>query len=135
MANNTKSNIFQFLVTEFRRKERSCQRIRLNLKLTVSNFYCLHTIFQKLHFSKSHHVIFLQPKSRKNCRKNFENRFSNKIIMPIKIILNRPFACAREVIQTPKNENQANLWRVWHSAIHTQLLYNSILVWCILNEK
>ena len=72
--------------------------------------YCLHTIFQKLHFSKSHfsetpqekydQVIFLQPKSRKKCCKNFENWFMNKIIMP-KIILNRPFACAREVIQAP----------------------------------
>ena len=43
---------------------------------------------------KYDHVIFLQPKSPKKCCKNFENRFTNKII----IILNRPFACAREVI-------------------------------------
>ena len=44
--------------------------------------YCLNTIFQKLHFSKSHfcetlhekydHVIFLQPKSRKKCCKNLK---------------------------------------------------------------
>ena len=57
-----------------------------------ANFnYCLNTISQKLHFSKSHYretlqekydyVIFLQPKSRKKCRKN-ENRFTSKIIMP-----------------------------------------------------
>ena len=54
--------------------------------------YCLNTIFQKLHFSKSHfyetlqekysYVIFLQPKSRFKCCKNFENRLTNKIIMP-----------------------------------------------------
>ena len=58
------------------------------------NDYCLNTFFQKLHFSKSHfyetlqekydYVIFLQPKSRKKCHKNFENRFTNKIIMPKK---------------------------------------------------
>ena len=52
----------------------------------------LYNIFQKLHFSKSHfsetvqekheHIIFLQPKSHKKCRKIFENRFTNKIIMP-----------------------------------------------------
>ena len=58
---------------------------------SVKGDYCLNTIFQKLHFSKSHFcetlqehmtVIFLQPKSRKNCCKNFENRFTSKIIMP-----------------------------------------------------
>ena len=54
--------------------------------------YCLNTVFQKLHFSKSpfsetsqekyDHVIFLQPKSHKMSRKNFENQFTNSIIMP-----------------------------------------------------
>ena len=54
--------------------------------------HCLNTIFQKLHFSKSHfsetpqdkydHVIFLQLMSPKKCHKKFENRFTNKIIMP-----------------------------------------------------
>ena len=67
----------------------------------VSSFYfaynyCLNTIFQKLHFSKSHfsetpqekydHVIFLQPKSLKKCRKKFENRFTSKMIMPKKYL-------------------------------------------------
>ena len=61
----------------------------------------------KFHFSetlqeKYDHMIFLQPKSRKKGYKNFENRFTNKIIMVCpKIISNRHFACAREVIQTP----------------------------------
>ena len=41
---------------------------------------------------------FLQPKSRNQCRKNFENRFSSK-----KSISKRPFACAKEVIHTPEN--------------------------------
>ena len=60
----------------------------------LAHNYCLHTIFQKLHFSKSHfsetpqekydYVIFLQPKSPKKCRKNFENRFTIEIIMPKK---------------------------------------------------
>ena len=73
--------------------------------------YCLHTIFQKLHFSKSYfsetpqekydHVIFLQPNSPKKCHKNFVNRFTNKIIMPKNYFEYRPFACAREVIQMP----------------------------------
>ena len=68
--------------------------------------YCLYSIFQKLHFSKYpfsetpqaqyDHVNFLQSKRRKKCRKNLENRF-NKIFMP-KNILNRSYACAREVI-------------------------------------
>ena len=72
--------------------------------------YCLNTIFQKPHFSKSHfsetpqekyyHAIFLQPMSPKKCHKKFENRLTNKIIIP-KNIFNRHFACARKVIQTP----------------------------------
>ena len=50
--------------------------------------YCLSTIFQKLHFSKSHfserpqekyeHDIILHFKSLKKCHKNFEHRLTNK---------------------------------------------------------
>ena len=80
--------------------------------------YCLSiTIFQKLHFSKSHfsgkpqekyhHVVILHSKSFKKCHKNFENRFTHKIIMP-------------------------KMLRVWHSA---NIQYNFVLVWYILNEK
>ena len=36
--------------------------------------------------------------SPKMCRKNFENRFTNKNLMP-KMVLNRDFALAREIIQ------------------------------------
>ena len=52
----------------------------------------LNTIFQKLHFLKSHffetpqekydHAIFLQLVGPKKFHKKFENRFTNKIIMP-----------------------------------------------------
>ena len=57
---------------------------------SVNSFwtYCLHNIFQKLHFSKSHfsetpqekyyHVIFLQPKSGKKCHKKFEKKKKKK---------------------------------------------------------
>ena len=51
-----------------------------------------HTIFLKLHFSKSHfserpqekyeHVTILHSISRKKCHKNFENQVSNENIMP-----------------------------------------------------
>ena len=74
----------------------------MTLSYMYNIIYCLYTIFKKLHFSKSHfsetpqekydHVVFLQPKSRKKCRKNF------------------------------KIENQANLrknLRAWCSAMHT----------------
>ena len=73
--------------------------------------YCLNTIFQKLHFAKSHfsetiylslytairpcghsrqetpqvtygHAIFSQLMSPKMCHKKLENRCNNKIIMP-----------------------------------------------------
>ena len=53
--------------------------------------YCLNTIFQKLHFSKSHfserpqeeyeHVTILHSKSLKKCHKNFENRLTNENFM------------------------------------------------------
>ena len=75
--------------------------------------YCLNIIFQKLHFfkillfcetpqEKYDHAIFLQLMSPKKCHNKFENRFTNKIIMS-KNILNRHFACARELIHTPSN--------------------------------
>ena len=74
--------------------------------LTRNSNYCLCTIFQILHISISHfsetpqekydHVIFLQPMSRKKCHKNFENRFTNKIIVHKNLeVLNRQFACDR----------------------------------------
>ena len=67
--------------------------IWLTYTLTLGSLtiYCLNTISQKLHFSKSHfseplqekydHAIFLQLMSPKKCHKKFENRFTNKIIM------------------------------------------------------
>ena len=73
----------------------------------------LNTIFQKLHFSKSHfcetlqekydYIIFLQLTNHKKCRKNFENRFTSKLVIPKNYFESRPFACAREVIHTPEN--------------------------------
>ena len=54
--------------------------------------YCLNTIFQKLHFSKSHfserpqekydHVTILHSISLTKCHKNSENRLTNKNFMP-----------------------------------------------------
>ena len=94
--------------------------------------YCLHTIFQKLHFSKSHfsktsqekydHVIFLQPKSPKKCRKNFENRFTIKIIMPKKYFEQAFCMCKGGNPNTLKmkiKQTSGIILRVWHSAIHT----------------
>ena len=62
---------------------------------------CLHTIFQKLHFSKSHflkdlkkkyeRVTILHSKSLKKCHKNFENPLTKKVICK-KIFLNRAFS-------------------------------------------
>ena len=53
-----------------------------------SLYYCLNTIFQKLHFSKSHfserpqekyeNVTILHSKSLKKCQKKFENGLTNK---------------------------------------------------------
>ena len=43
-------------------------------------------------------VILLHPKSPKKYHKIFENRFTNKNLMP-KMTLSRYFTCAREVIQ------------------------------------
>ena len=68
----------------------------------LSEHHLSETAFFKMSQEKYDYVIFLQPKSPKKCCKKFENRFTSKIIMP-KIILNRPFACAREVIHTPEN--------------------------------
>ena len=59
---------------------------------TDFNNYCLHSIFQKLRFSKSHfserpkekyiHVNILHSKCLKSYHKNFENRLTNKHFMP-----------------------------------------------------
>ena len=77
---------------------------------SIYTTYCLNTIFQKLHFSKSYFsetpqekydpAIYLQPMSPKKCRKKLKIGSLLKKICP-KIILNRYFACAREVIRTP----------------------------------
>ena len=62
------------------------------MRLICMDGYCLNTIFQKLHFSKSQfsetpqekydHAIFLQLMSPKKGRKKFGDRFTNMIIMP-----------------------------------------------------
>ena len=67
--------------------------------MLMSIHYRSETAFSETPQEKYEYVIFLQPKYSKMCHKNFDDRLSYKILMP-KIILNRPFACAREVIQT-----------------------------------
>ena len=62
------------------------------ISVHVNINYCLHSIFQKLHFSKSnfserpqakcYHITILHSKSLKKCHKNFENRLTNKNFMP-----------------------------------------------------
>ena len=79
--------------------------------------YCLNTIFQKLHFSKSHfserpqekneHVIILHFKSLKKCHKNFENRLTNKILCK-KIFLNRAFS----IVKLPAREATSFLEKI-----------------------
>ena len=98
----------------------------------VKSSYCLNTIFQKLHFSKSHfsetpqekydHVIILQAMSPKKCHKNFENRFTNKIIMP-----KNHFECAfcmckggnPNTLKLKIKQIYRIILRVWYSAMHT----------------
>ena len=80
-------------------------------------------LFSETPQEKYDHVIFLQPKSRKKCRKNFENRFTNEIKMP-----KNYFEYAWEVIQAPKIEKQANLLNNFKSLVHSYA-YNTILFW------
>ena len=64
----------------------------LCVRIEIDQLYCLNTIFQKLHFLKSHfsenpqekydHVTILHSISPKKCYKNFENRLTNKTFMP-----------------------------------------------------
>ena len=90
---------------------RSQQQLISNCKCN----YCLNTIFQKLHFSKSlfserrqekyEHVTILHSKSLKKCHKNVENRLTNKNFMQ-EIFWNRAFSIvklpAREVTIFPE---------------------------------
>ena len=67
--------------------------------------YCLSTIFQKLHFSKSHfsenpqekydHVTILHSISPKKCHKNFENWLTNKKFMPESNFGSRAFSIVK----------------------------------------
>ena len=85
-------------------------------------------IFQNLTFLKHHrkniydHVIILQPKSRKKCRKNFENRFINEIIMPKKYFEYAFCMCKGGNPNTLKMKIKqicGIVLGVCHSAIHT----------------
>ncbi|MEW8547924.1 MAG: hypothetical protein AB2693_30835 [Candidatus Thiodiazotropha sp.] len=95
--------------------------------------YCLNTIFQKLHFSKSNfsetpqqkydHAILLQPMSPKKCHKKFENRFTNKIIMPKNNFEWALCMCKGGNPNTLKLKIKqicGTILKIWCSAMHTK---------------
>ena len=92
-----------------------------------------HHFSEWLHFSKSrfsetqekyYHVVFLQPKSLKKCRKKFENRFTSKIVMPKKY-LGKAFCmcnggtCNPNTLKLKMMQIFGEKIRVWRSVMHT----------------
>ena len=71
--------------------------------------------------------------SPKMCRKNFENRFTSKNLMS-KMLLNRDFALAREIIQkslTLDSVKFVNFFQTFESLV--SFSYNFVLVLWIFN--
>ena len=98
-------NLSSIMYRHCEKRERKKQERKKKSNIIRLQYYCLHTIFQKLNFSKSHFLkhrkknmtmsfFFCNPEVLKSAAKNLKISSRIKYLCP-KIISNRSFACAR----------------------------------------